>query len=372
MSKKDLRILVIGQTPPPFGGQAMMIEYMLNNKYEGVQMYHVRMCFSREMNERGKISLYKITHIFWIIKQAYLLKFKYKIDALYYPPSNSPKVSVLRDIILLLFIRPIFKKTIFHFHAAGIMEEIPKMNPIIKMLALIALKKPDLAITSSVFNPQDGVFLEAKRNVIVPLGVPDEYPQNLAALQTDLPEIKILFVGLLNSTKGEGVLLEAVHQLHEQGYKIQLQIAGKFESEEYREAFFADVKKYGVENNVEYLGIIKGKEKEKAFCNADIFCFPSYFVSESFGVVLLEAMQYKLPIVATRWRGIQSIVEDGKSGYLVDIKNATQVAAKIKILIDDPEFRKTMGDYSREVFLQKYTIEKYIENLNESFLLIND
>ncbi len=368
-SKK--KILVIGQTPPPYGGQAVMIDYMLNCNFEHIELFHVRMCFSREMNERGKISFYKFTHIFSIIKQTYFLKFKHKIKVLYYPPSNSPKISIIKDIVLLLFTRFIFKKVIFHFHAAGISEEIPKMNPILKAIALLALGKPDLAITSSEFNPQDGKYLKASKTTIIPLGIPDVYPASEARSQTatDAP-IKLLFVAVLNSTKGEGVLLDAVYKLHQTGYKVELHIAGKFEAEEYRNLFFQNVKQYGLDNYVKYLGVIKGKEKEQAFLEADIFCFPSFFISESFGVVLLEAMEYKLPLVATKWRGIQSVVEDGRNGYLVDIKNADQLAEKLLTLIRDPSLIETMGNNSRDMFIEKYTVEKYINNLNTAFLSI--
>ena len=60
------KILIVGQTPPPYGGQAMMIKYMLDAEYKDISLYHVRMCFSRDFNDRGKFSLYKILHIFVI------------------------------------------------------------------------------------------------------------------------------------------------------------------------------------------------------------------------------------------------------------------------------------------------------------------
>jgi glycosyltransferase involved in cell wall biosynthesis len=365
------KIIVVGQTPPPYGGQALMFEYMLDANFVDIELYHVRMCFSREMNERGKLSLYKITHLLYIIYRTVLLKIKYKVDVIYYPPSNAPKISVFRDLIFLFFTRFLFDKIIFHFHAAGISEFIETQNLFIKKIAVFILQKPDLGISSSPYNPPDGIYLKAKEQAIIPLGIPNVVDD--ATLQCKKREsgvLNILFVGLLNSTKGEGYLLEAVSNLKLKGYTINLRIAGNFETEDYRREFFHKVKTHNLEGNVHYLGVITGDIKKKAFLDTDLFCFPSFFVSESFGIVLLEAMMYKLPIIATRWRGIQSIVEEGKNGYLVDIKNAGQLEEKIEIFLKRTELLDVMGGYSRKLFLKNYTISSYIQNLEKEFIKI--
>lgn len=348
-----------------------MIEYMLNHKYNAVELFHVRMNFSKEMNERGKLSFYKISHLIDIIVRALLLKFKHNIEILYYPLSNSPKVSVLRDMIILGITRLFFKKTIFHFHAAGISEELPKLNFLIQKAGKIILNSPDLSIATSSLNPADGKFLKSKKDISIPYGIPDIYPSDLTKGMKQLGDpFEILFVGLLNSTKGEGYIVDAISILEKKGYNIHLKLAGKFETLEYEEAFYSKLKSLDLVKNVQYLGVITGKAKQDAFFNADLFCFPSFFVSESFGVVLLEAMIFKLPIIATRWRGIQSVVEDGKNGFLVDIKEANQIADKIEFFLNNPEQLEIMGEYSRELYSKKYNLDSYINNLEQAFINI--
>jgi glycosyltransferase involved in cell wall biosynthesis len=361
------KILVVGQIPPPYGGQALMIEYMLNAHFINVELYHVRMNFSREFNERGTLTFYKIFHLIHIILKTILLKFKHQIDVLYYPPSNNPHVSVLRDLIFLFFTRIFFKKTIFHFHAAGISEFINSQFYFFKLIIFQILKAPDLSISSSCFNPPDGRYLKSKRRVIIPLGIPNIYQED-SNKKCENNELNILFIGLLNSTKGEGYLIEAIANLKNKGFKINLKIAGKFETIEYQNDFFSKIKKLNLETNFEYLGIISGDLKKNTFLNSDLFCFPSFFVSESFGIVLLEAMMYKLPIVATKWRGIQSIVHDGENGFLIDIKSVSQLEEKIEIFLKSPELLNTMGEYSQKLFLKNYTISSYLDNLEKEFL----
>jgi len=71
------KILVVGQTPPPFGGQAIMIERLLEGKYKDTELFHVRMSFSREMNEMGRFSFFKIFHLILCIPRTkFIIKIK--------------------------------------------------------------------------------------------------------------------------------------------------------------------------------------------------------------------------------------------------------------------------------------------------------
>jgi glycosyltransferase involved in cell wall biosynthesis len=361
------KILIIGQTPPPYGGQAIIIDYMLHGNYKNVKLFHVRMEFSKEFDERGKISFKKIYELFKIISQVLCIKYKNKINILYYPLSNSPKISVLRDAFILLITRLFFKKIIFHFHAAGISEELEKFNFISRKIIYTILKKPDLGIMLSSFNPNDGKYLRAKKNCFIPYGIPETALLNGSSIKNFDKDLILLFVGLLNSTKGEGYLLEALQLLKMKNLNIYLKIAGKFESEEYKTYFYNRITEMNLAMNVEYLGVITGDVKHKAFVEADIFCFPSFFVSESFGIVLLEAMQYGLPLIATRWRGIQSIVEENINGFLVDIKSSQMLAEKIELFCRNRELIRLMGENSIKLYYQKYTIERYIRDLDIVF-----
>ena len=366
---EKLKILVVGQTPPPYGGQAIMIDQILKGNYDKIILYHVRMCFSKEMNEKGAFNFYKIIHIFQIIFKIYYLKFKHNINVIYYPPSNAPKTSIYRDLIILLPTRFLFKKTIFHFHAAGLSEEFSKLNFIEKFVAKLAYNKPDLSISNSRFNPDDGSFFKTKINTFLPYGILDNYRADTKKIVFKTGgTLNVLFIGILNSTKGEGYLLEAVAKLVKKGYDIKYRFAGVFEKEDYREQFFERIQDLNIEKNVEYLEVITGEAKNKAFLQADVFCFPSFFISESLGVVLLEAMQYKLPIISTKWRGIQSIVDDGQNGYLVDIKDAQAIADKLEYYINNPDVIEKFGETGRKLFLEKYHLPVYLKNIEKEFL----
>lgn len=360
------RILVVGQTPPPYGGQAMMIKHLLDGNYHAMELFHVRMCFSKEFSERGRFSLYKIIHLLSIIYQIWRVRFFKHVDTLYYPLSSAPKVALLRDVIILCFTRFLFKTTIYHFHASGISEELPKYNIFLRKICYYILKKPSVCITSSVHNPKDAEYLRARQVYVIPLGIPDENKMESRRHFGDKRHITVMFMGLLNGTKGEGYLLDAISKVNQTGRDIKYVIAGRFESEEYEKSFMQKIKDNQLCEKVEYLGVVTGERKKNAFMSSDIFCFPTFFSSESFGIVLLEAMMYQMPVIASRWRGVQSVVEENQNGFLVDIKNVDQIADCLIDLYDHRDKIREMGCKSRSLFVENYELSKYLSNMERA------
>ena len=118
-----------------------------------------------------------------------------------------------------------------------------------------------------------------------------------------------------------------------------------------------------MERTVTFLGVLIGDDKYSNYSKNDVFCFPSFYESESFPVVLLEASSFALPIVSTWWRGIPSIVTDGDNGFLVPVKDAHSVAEKLEILINDRAARAKMGARSRQLYVENYTLEKFHKNI---------
>ena len=118
-------------------------------------------------------------------------------------------------------------------------------------------------------------------------------------------------------------------------------------------------------------GVKLNQDKWDFFYQADIFCFPTFFESESFGNVLLEAMMFELPIVSTKWRGIPELVQDNINGLLANPNDSTDLAKKLSQLIQEPDKRLILGKNGRKKYLEMYTLDKHIQRMNE-VLLLND
>jgi glycosyltransferase involved in cell wall biosynthesis len=98
-----------------------------------------------------------------------------------------------------------------------------------------------------------------------------------------------------------------------------------------------------------------------------VFVFPPYSRSEAFGMVLLEAMQTGLPIVATRGGARDEIVTDGVNGLLVNEQDPGDLAEKLIRLIDDSALRQRMSAANHEKFERVYTYEHYGQRMIDVF-----
>ena len=84
-------------------------------------------------------------------------------------------------------------------------------------------------------------------------------------------------------------------------------------------------------------------------------------------MVLMEAMQFSMPIVATRWRGIPSLVEEEVNGFMVPIQDSIAIGNKLAFLINNPGKIQQMGERGRQLFLEKYSINKYYGSMGHLF-----
>jgi glycosyltransferase involved in cell wall biosynthesis len=367
--KKETAVLIVGQTPPPYGGQAIIIDNLVKGSYDRIHVHHVRMEFSENLAEARRFSVTKVLHVFELVVKVLWARLRTGANVLYYPPSGPTRHGVLRDLVVLPSIRWAFNDTVFHFHAGGISEYYPTLPRPLRFMARRAYFHPDLAISSSELNPPDASFVHAKRSVVIPLGIRDHaaaFEGRPNARGTGRPVI--LFVGFLIENKGVITVLEAAGKLLERGIDFEVRFMGEFESPEFRDRFWATAESLGVHDNVAHLGVLTGDEKFQAYADADIFCFPSHFESETFGVVLLEAMQFELPTVTTRWRGIPSVVAEGETALLAPIRDGGAVADHLERLIDDPALREKLGQAGRRRYLDLYEESRFTAALERAIV----
>jgi glycosyltransferase involved in cell wall biosynthesis len=376
---RKVKILVVGQVPPPYGGQAIMTQKLLEAGYPDIELLHVPMHFSQKMGEMGNFNIRKSMEVLVLVVRIFRARLFNSCRILYYVPAglsvsrSFSLLPILRDMVILILTRWLFPKTIFHLHAAGIGQHYSRFPGWLKPLFRQVYWNPDAVIQLSTLSPNDGELIHARKTYYVPNGIEDVYFQYSKFEQRSTKRVSptILYVGGLFECKGILDLLLACKVLMNDGISFKLILMGQGPNE-FEKRIVEFIKTNRLSEIVDLIGEKINGDKWRIFSTADIFCFPTFCPSETFGLVLLEAMMFALPIVSTRWSGIPTVVRDGDYGFLVPPQKPGLLAEKLRELTQNSNLRYEMGQKGRERFLQEYTIEKYYERLRRVFLAVAD
>lgn len=114
--------------------------------------------------------------------------------------------------------------------------------------------------------------------------------------------------------------------------------------------------------------ILAGFQSDTApyFQLMDIFCIVS--AHEGFGLVAAEAMLHHLPVIATKVGGLQDVVKDGETGFLVPAFSPLEIASKIQTLINNPELKTKMGQKGKVRALEIYSADRYVKEVENLYL----
>lgn len=197
----------------------------------------------------------------------------------------------------------------------------------------IAVSKPAMEFVSQYF---PGYYN------IIPNGIDFEHFSGACA---PLPEfddgmLNFLFVGRMEKRKGVRYLLEAFQMVKDHLPASRLIIAGPASkgAERYKEW----VRHKGLADVV-FTGQLSHEDLPRYYRSGHIFCSPATG-SESFGVVLLEAMAAGRPIIATDIEGYRRLIEPGQEGLLVPPKDKNALAHAMLQLASNPRLRASMGE----------------------------
>jgi glycosyltransferase involved in cell wall biosynthesis len=154
-------------------------------------------------------------------------------------------------------------------------------------------------------------------------------------------------VAELNDRKGIKYLIKAVPEVAKKYPNVKFIIIGDGPNKSDYEHL---IKKLDLENHVHLTG--RQKEIPKLLKSSNIFLLPS--IREGFGMVNLEAMITPLPIIATRAGGIPEVVEDGKTGILVNPGSSEELIKALEKLIPDVKLREKLSLAGHERVIQKF------------------
>ncbi|MGY2487101.1 glycosyltransferase [Cupriavidus sp. CP313] len=259
-------------------------------------------------------------------------------------------------------------RLLVHWHADVINKGV--LGKLLKPLEVGLLKRADCIVGTSQVYAEASPLLSrfGDKVAVVPIGVTDVREASAAHGASPLPwELEdrlagrklILAVGRLVPYKGFDVLIEAARQLQDDAVVV---IVG---GGPLRESLQAAIRDAGVEGRVHLAGRLSDDALHALFARAALYCLPSVTRAEAFGVVLLEAMAYGLPVVATNipGSGVPWVNQHGVSGINVPVNDPVALAQACNRILDSDEERARFSEGARQRFMTEFTEEVSVKRM---------
>lgn len=352
------KILFILHLPPPVHGSAMVGKYIKDSKVvdNAFDTRFINLSTSLTIDEIGKNPIIKISRYFKIVFKLiwFLLSFKPEIV---YLAITAKGVGFYKDFPLALLVKIFGNKLVLHYHNKGVVNYQDRIldNWLYKLL----FKNSKVILLSEKLY-EDVTKYVAKEDVFFcPNGIPDANDFiNITPKKNKI--FQFLFLSNLIESKGVYILLEALALLKNEGEVFHCNLVGG-EGDISSEVLSNKIKDLNLSDSVTYLGKKYGNDKLEIFNNSDVFIHPT--LDDCFPLVLLEAMQFSLPIISTPIGGIPDMIEHSKNGFILEKNNPVELFYKIKKLIENSEQVKQMGVNGRVRFLENYTLDVFENRL---------
>lgn len=248
-------------------------------------------------------------------------------------------------------------RLLVHWHSDVVNKGL--LGIVLRPLESALLRRADCIVATSQVYADASKALRSYKNKIsvVPIGVPDAKHYGT---DSDLPasidqQIRgkkiILALGRLVPYKGFNVLIDAAKYLSNDS--VVVIVGGGPLQQKLQQAIELD----DVKDRVVLTGRLSDAAVHSLFERATLYCLPSINRAEAFGVVLLEAMTYGLPILATDipGSGVPWVNQHGTSGLNVSVGDPVALAQACNQILASPELRGRLSDGARQRFASEFT-----------------
>ena len=266
---------------------------------------------------------------------------------------------ILNAFIPLLFLKHFLKlRVVFYFH------NVPNGSKIYGFFYNIVNNFADkiIAISYSIKRSLLKMGLDKDKITVVYNGLdldkfksvrPIDFKSNYKWKEGDLV---VGYIGQLSLLKGVNDFIDAAKLVNKIEKNIRFIIIGdSLEDKKYKESLIKSVKDRSLSENIQFTGWLDNIEN--AYSSIDIVVVPSIF-DEPFGLINIEAMASKTPVIATRTGGIPEIVIHGETGFLVDKNCPEQIADRILELDSNADMRLIMGSNGKNRVYNLFNIRK--------------
>lgn len=342
-----LKVMMVGSAEQSKGGVASVLKIM--KKMPIWQQYS---CYWLGTQIQGS----KTTKLYYAIKAYSIALFKtWKYDIIHF--HTVPDISLVVQLPVFLLAICGRKKIILHLHVGNQIDDYKNSR-----LFHFCIRHSNLILLLSP------LWKNRFENLFSSYAVKTDFLYNASlpinAIDYNLRAKTIIYAAHMNANKAYDILLKAFAKISPKYPDWTLVMMGDGEIEKAKNM----VEVLGISNQTVFTGYVTGKEKDKYFQEASIFCMCSY--QEGLPMVVLEAWEYGIPVVTTPVGGLPDVIEEGKNAVTFSFGNYHELADKLEYLINDLDKRTFMSFYSKGFVHKNFSTDTISNKLNHIYQTI--
>lgn len=357
--------------PPPVHGAAMVGQWIHDSKHinEEFDCHYINPSASDSVDVVGKYNFSKIRNYLSIQFKILRAIIKIKPDICYYTPT-SHSFGIFGNSITIMIMKLCRRKIVLHMHNKGVKKYAKHI--LARLSYKFNFNKVKVILISKELFEDTSEFVKEEDVFFLPNGIPQTISDDAynrikeKRAKSSSSRVRFLFLSNMISDKGIWVLLDACKELYQENKDFECHYIGGW-GDTNPDEFNKEIQRRNLENIVFVHGPKYGEDKRMYFTNSDVFVFPTFYHGETFGLVLLEAMEYGLPCISTYEGSIPSIIKNGENGFLVKQQDVNQLKDKMLYFIANPEIGIRMGEFGRTIFKDNFTINLFEKNLSAIF-----
>ena len=360
--KKQKLLCILHYSPPAHGaskvGDFIKSSEKLKNEFN---CRFIKIKSSDTIGDIGKVNFKKIYFVLELFFKILFTVLIFRPNKIYFTASIKG-VAFYRDLLLcnIWKIYQLFKScdVFYHYHTKGIKEFV--RNDRNKKFTKYFLKDINLVLLSPMLEADFEDVKTYKKILFLPNGVEDCFKDNSFddyLLKKDFKEINVLYLAHMMKDKG---IFEAIKLVNKYKYKnYHFHFAGSWQKDEEQKEFLDYVKKNSLENKITLHGFVSGEKKKELFKKSTFLFYPSK--NEAFGLAIIEAFSYGLPVISTNEGSIPFII-DNNSGIVVNDLDKLDLAFEEII---EKYINIETSRYCRKRYLENFSLEQFERNLLE-------
>ncbi|UKM65594.1 glycosyltransferase family 4 protein [Flavobacteriaceae bacterium GSB9] len=323
--KRD-RLLLIGPLPEPTTGVSLANKTVVEglNKDKSVGIDFINTSYSKFEEKLGGFSISKALYFLKLNLFAYKI---FKANIVYITPGQT-FLGVVKYGLFISLSWVLGKELIVHVHGNYLGKEFQQLKGVKKRVFKWLLSKTTKGIVlSESLADNMSPFIEDEKIYVLYNFVEDYLFSEKKCDNKDLTnKPKIVFLSNLMKEKGIIDFLEALKILEAEGFEYEAKIAGNIDAQNKQEInqYFKTLK------NIEYCGVVSGKEKKDLLNWGNAFILPTYYEMEGQPISILEAMATRNIILTTKHAGIPDVFEEGINGFYIEKRNPMSIVSTIK------------------------------------------